>query len=89
MALGAERSAVRWMILRQSIALAGIGLALGIPAALYSTRVVESMLFGLTARDPFAIGAAGVIMACVAVLAAYVPARRASRVNPIVALRAE
>jgi predicted permease len=87
MALGAARGSVRWMILRQSLVLAGIGLGLGIPAAMYGTRVVESMLFGLTPRDPVTIAAAALVMALVALAAAYLPARRASRVDPIVALR--
>ena len=88
MALGAERGSVRWMILRQSLVLAGIGLVVGIPAAMYGTRVVESMLFGLTPRDPLTVASAAIVMTLVALAAAYLPARRASRVDPIVALRA-
>lgn len=89
MALGAERGWVRWMILRQSLVLAGIGLLLGVPAALYGTRVVESMLFGLTPRDPRTVAMAAAIMTVVSLAAASVPARRAARVDPIIALRAE
>jgi predicted permease len=89
MALGAERTTVRWMVLKQSLTLAGAGLALGIPAAIFGTRFVESMLYGLTARDPSTVATAALVMALVALAAAYVPARRASRVDPIVALRAE
>ena len=89
MALGAERSAVGWMVLKQSLVLAGAGMALGLPAAIFGTRVVQSMLYGLTARDPMTMGSAAIIMTVVSVAAAYIPARRASRVNPIVALRAE
>jgi predicted permease len=89
MALGAERSSVRWMIVKQSLVLVGLGLLLGIPAALMGTRLVESMLFELTPRDPATIAGAAVAMLAVALAAAYVPAVRASRVDPIVALRAE
>ena len=89
MALGAERRSVRWMILRQSLVLVGIGLALGIPAAVASTRLVESLLFGLGPRDPTVLAAAAYVMLAVGLAAAYVPARRASRIDPLVALRAE
>ena len=89
MALGAERSQVRWMVLRQSLALLGGGLLLGIPAAAASSRLVESLLFGLSLRDPFVFTAASVVMVVVGLVAAYVPARRASRIDPLVALRAE
>jgi predicted permease len=89
MALGAERTTVRWMIVKQSLGLVGLGLILGIPAAVMGTRLVESMLFGLTPRDPATVAGAAVTMIAVSLAAAYVPARRASRVDPIVALRAE
>ena len=89
MALGAERSSVRWMIVKQSLVLVGLGLLLGIPAALMGTKLVESMLFELTPRDPATIAGAAAAMIAVALAAAYVPAVRASRVDPIVALRAE
>ena len=89
MALGAERGQVRWMILRQSLVLVGVGLALGIPAAAASSRLVESVLFGLSATDPKVFAAATAVMVVVAMAAAYVPARRASRIDPLVALRTE
>ena len=89
MALGAERASVRWLIVKQSLVLVGLGLALGIPAALVGTRLVESMLFGLTARDPVTIAGAVAVMIAASLAAAYVPAVRASRVDPIVALRSE
>jgi predicted permease len=88
-ALGAERAQVRWMMLRQSLVLVVVGLALGIPGAVASSSVVESLLVGLSARDPRAIAAAAVVMLTVALAAAYVPARRASRIDPLTALRAE
>jgi ABC-type antimicrobial peptide transport system permease subunit len=89
MALGAEQSMVRWMILRQSLTLAAAGVGLGILAALFGTRAIEAMLYGLTPRDPLTVASAAFVMAAVSMAAAYVPARRASRVDPIVALRAE
>ena len=89
MALGAGRSAVRWMVLRQSLALAVIGLAGGIAGAVAATRLVESMLYRLPPRDPATFGAAAAIMLGTCALAGYLPARRASRVDPLVALRAE
>ena len=88
-ALGAERRQVRWMIMRQSVILVVCGLALGIPGAAASARFVESLLFGLSPYDPRAIAAAALIMLAVALAAAYVPARRASRIDPLSALRAE
>jgi predicted permease len=89
MALGAGRTSVRWMIVRQSLVLVGLGLALGIPAALVGTRLIESMLFELTPRDPATIAGATAAIVLVSLAAAYVPAIRASRVDPMVALRAE
>jgi ABC-type lipoprotein release transport system permease subunit len=89
MALGAERRAVRWMVLRQSMQLAAIGLVTGLAGAIASTRVVESMLYRLPPRDPVAIATAAAIMLGTCALAGYLPARRASRVDPLVALRAD
>ena len=89
MALGAERRQVRWLILRESLALVAVGLLLGLPAAYLSSRFIESLLFGLESTDPRALAAAASVMVAVALAAAYVPARRASRIDPLVALRAE
>ena len=89
MALGAERGAVRWMILRESLTLAIVGLLFGIPAALAGTRVLQSMLFGLAPTDPATITAASLAMLVLAMVAGYIPARRASRVEPMSALRNE
>jgi ABC-type antimicrobial peptide transport system permease subunit len=89
MALGAERSVVRWMVLRQSLLLAAVGLVAGVAGAIAGTRLVESMLYELPARDPLTIAAAAAVMLTTCILAGYLPARRASRVDPLVALRAE
>ena len=89
MALGAERQAVRWMILKQSLVLAGCGLVLGAAGAFAGTSLVEALLFEVRARDPLAIGLAAAMMLAVSLAAGYLPTRRASRVNPIVALRTE
>ncbi len=87
MALGAERWTVKWMVLRQSLLLVGAGIAVGIPAALMSTSIVESLLFGLSPSDPAVLIAAALILMSVSAIAAYVPARRAARVDPLIALR--
>jgi len=89
MALGAESGVVRWMVLRQSLVLGGIGLLAGIACAFGATRLVETLLFELPARDPVTFAAAAAIMLGASVLAGYLPARRAARVDPLVALRAE
>lgn len=89
LALGAGRASVRWMILKQSLVLAGCGLALGIAGAAAGSKVVEALLFQVQPRDPLAIGAAAVLMLAVSLAAGYIPARRASRVDPLVSLRAE
>jgi predicted permease len=89
MALGAPRARVQWMILRESLVLAAGGLVLGVPAAIAGTRVLQSMLFGLAPRDPATLTGAAAAMLVLGVLAGYIPARRAARVDPLVALRAE
>ena len=89
MALGAERATVGWLVLRESIVLAGIGLLAGGPAALAGTRILESLLFELPPRDPLTLTGAAVFMMLLALIAAYVPARRAARLDPMIALRAE
>jgi predicted permease len=89
MALGAQRCDVLWFTVRRGLAWVAAGVAAGIPLALSASRVAQGLLFGLSASDTGAlIGAAGV-MAAMGLLAAYIPARRASRVDPLIALRAE
>jgi len=89
LAIGAQRSHVLRLIVGEGLELAMIGVALGLIASLLATRVLENMLFGVTATDPliFAINAA--IMIAIAVFACFVPARRASKVDPLEALRYE
>ncbi len=89
MALGAQRSQVRWMILRESLALVAIGLAFGLPAAWATGRLVQSQLFGLNSFDPLTLSAAVILVAAVTLAAAWLPARRATQVEPLVALRCE
>jgi macrolide transport system ATP-binding/permease protein len=89
MALGAQRARVIRMILAQVFVLAAIGLAIGVPAALGSSKLLASFLFGLKPNDPLAITAAALILLVAAIIAGYVPARRASRIDPMAALRHE
>jgi predicted permease len=88
-AIGAERPAVIWLVLRETIVLVGLGLMLGIAAVLALGRYIDSLLFGIGSGDPLAIGAAVAVLIGVAAAAGYVPARRASQVDPVVALRCE
>jgi ABC-type antimicrobial peptide transport system permease subunit len=89
MALGAEQRRILTMVLRDVAVLLTFGLAAGVGAALLSTRLVASFLYGVTARDPGVIVVSAVLLAVVAAAAGYLPARRASRLNPITALREE
>jgi predicted permease len=89
MALGAERGTVIRMVLRETGVLIAIGLAVGVPASLACARLIESKLFGLKPADPVTLAAALGIMLAVGALSGYLPARRASRVDPLIALRYE
>src|SRR5216110_487270 len=89
MALGADRRNVLGLVLRAALAQLGMGLAMGIPAALAGSRVLVSQLYGVKSYDPMIIGAAALVLAACAIFAASVPARRAMRVDPMVALRYE
>jgi predicted permease len=89
MALGARGGNIAWMILRETLTLVVLGLVIGVPAALLAAKLISSQLFGLRPADPVALIGAAVVLSLVALLAGYVPARRASRVNPLNALRYE
>jgi predicted permease len=92
MALGADRASVLKMILRQGMVLTVIGVGIGLAAAYVLTKYLESlteMLFGIEARDPWTFAAIGVLLIVVALVACLIPARRATRVDPLVALRYE
>jgi ABC-type antimicrobial peptide transport system permease subunit len=89
MALGAPRRAVVWMVLRRVLILAAVGLVISVPAALIAFRLVKSFLFETQPNDPGTLAVAGVVLVSAAVLAGYAPARRASRIDPLAALRHE
>jgi ABC-type antimicrobial peptide transport system permease subunit len=89
LALGAQSNTLLWMVLRESVVLLLIGLAMGIPVALATTGILRKMLFQLSPNDPFAFTAAGLIVAAMTLLAAWHPARRATRVDPMQALRCD
>ena len=89
MALGASAKTVAQLVLRETMLWVGLGLVLGLGAALATTRWLESLLFGLKPHDPITIGLAALVLLVVAAVAGYLPARRASRVDPLVALRYE
>jgi macrolide transport system ATP-binding/permease protein len=89
MALGAQRGRVVWMVLREVCLLAAVGLAISVPTALATSRLVESFLFGMKPNDPLSLTLAVAILLSAAILAGYMPARKASRIDPMIALRNE
>jgi predicted permease len=89
MALGAQRSAVVWMVLRRVLWMAAVGLAISVPASLIAFRLVKSLLFETRPNDPGTLAVASIVLLTAAILAGYVPARRASRIDPLAALRQE
>jgi predicted permease len=88
-AVGAQRQNVLWFVLRETFALALLGIAIGIPSALAATRLISSMLFGLSPSDLPTITGVSLLLLLVALVAGYLPARRASSIDPMDALRAE
>ena len=89
MALGARRGTVVWLVLREVCLLAALGLAISIPIALVSSRLIASFLFAVKPNDPAAVTLAAVVLVAAALVAGYGPSRRASRVEPMIALRHE
>lgn len=89
MALGADRGSVLAMVLREAFWQVGIGLALGIPAAIGAGHLIASQLFGVSPWDPLMLTEATLLLGLSALIAAVIPARRATRVDPMVALRYE
>jgi ABC-type antimicrobial peptide transport system permease subunit len=88
-ALGAQQAQVKRLMLGHVLAVVGIGVALGLGGAALLTRLMESLLFGVTALDPATYVAVAAVLTATGVLAGYLPARRATRVDPMLALRAE
>jgi predicted permease len=89
LALGAEPGGVIWLVMKEVLLLLGIGLAVGIPTALALGRFVGSQLYGIEARDPFTASATLILLTLVSAAAGLIPAHRASRIDPILALRYE
>ena len=88
-AVGASQHTVVWMMMRETLLLVIIGAALGTLASLAANRYIAGQLFGVTPRDPAAIAVALSVLGCVTLIAGYLPARHASRIDPVKALRAE
>jgi ABC-type antimicrobial peptide transport system permease subunit len=86
MALGANRGDVLWMVLREALTLVAVGVAAGIPLAMVAGRAIATLLVGVAPADPRAFGAGALILLTVAAMAAYLPAHRASRIEPMTAL---
>jgi ABC-type antimicrobial peptide transport system permease subunit len=89
MALGAKGSQVSWLILKRGLAQLALGLAIGLAGAYALSQVMQTLLVQTTARDPITFATITVILACVAIAACVIPSRRATRVDPLIALRAE
>ena len=89
MALGAQPREVIWMVMREVLTLLGLGLLVGVPTAILLGRYVAAQLYGIEANDPWVAGTSMLLLILVASLAGFIPARRASRIDPIVALRYE
>jgi putative ABC transport system permease protein len=88
-ALGAKRRDVLAMTVKQGLRLVGLGLVIGLPSAFILTRVMSSLLFGISAADPITFLSISLVVLAVALLASYIPALRATKVDPMIALRAQ
>jgi ABC-type antimicrobial peptide transport system permease subunit len=89
LALGAQPASVLRLVMRDTLLLALIGICVGLPAVLFSTRLIKDLLFELVPNDPFTIAMASLVMISTAIIAGYLPGRRAAKVDPMVALRCE
>jgi ABC-type antimicrobial peptide transport system permease subunit len=89
LALGASRRSIFGLVMSQAAKLAIVGIALGLAGAFLVTRVIASQLYNVSPTDPLSFAATAVFLACVALAASYVPARRATAVDPMIALRTE
>ncbi len=89
MALGAQRTDVLGMVVRQGMVTTVVGVIVGVLGAVAATRLISSQLYGVEATDPVTFAAVSLVLVGIAVLASYVPARRAARVDPLIALRSE
>lgn len=89
LALGAQKSVLRWMFVRSALVLTGVGVVIGLGAAAVMMRLMKSLLFGISPLDPLTFAAVPIILASAAVFASYLPARRAAGVDPVETLRAE
>jgi ABC-type antimicrobial peptide transport system permease subunit len=89
LALGAEPSRVAWLVVADGMRVAATGIAIGLVGAWFATQLTASLLYGVSPRDPLTLGAVVAVLLAVAAVANYLPARRAARVDPLVALRQE
>ncbi len=89
MALGAQKLDVQWMVLSRGLRLTAAGIALGLAVSAAATRFLASYLYGVSPMDPVAFAAAALAWVAITMLASYIPARRAARVDPVVSLRYE
>jgi ABC-type antimicrobial peptide transport system permease subunit len=89
MALGAEGKTVQWMILREGFAMVAAGLALGLLLAFGIGKIVSNILFDVSSTDPFAFTIAPIVLMTAALVATWIPARRATKISPMAALRTE
>jgi ABC-type antimicrobial peptide transport system permease subunit len=89
MALGAERRSIIWMVLKETVVLVLIGVVIGVPAAIGLSRLIASQLFGTSPSDPITLVGGALLLVGVALLAGFLPARKASKVDPLIALRYE
>jgi ABC-type antimicrobial peptide transport system permease subunit len=87
-ALGADSDGIQWMLVRQGLVLGIVGTVIGSLASLAVTRYIGNLIFGVTAHDPLTFGVVALLLIAVAVCASWIPARRATRIDPLVALRA-